>query len=50
MTEGEERADMSGEIAAAAKTWLTEPRYAVAFKLTTDVLKDYLCNVREGFI
>ena len=36
---------MSGEIAAAAKTWLTEPRYAVAFKLTTDVLKDYLCNV-----
>ena len=36
---------MSGEIAAAAKTWLAEPRYAAAFKLTTDVFKDNLCNV-----
>ena len=36
---------MSGEIAAAAKKWLNEPRYAAAFKLTSDVFKDYLCNV-----
>ena len=39
---------MSGEIAAAAKKWLNEPRYATAFKLTSDVFKDYLCNVSLG--
>lgn len=30
---------MSGEIAAVAKTWLTEPRYIASFKLTSDVFK-----------
>ncbi len=32
---------MSGEIAAVAKTWLTEPRYIASFKLTSDVFKVY---------
>lgn len=36
---------MSGEIAAVAKTWLTEPRYIASFKLTSDVFK-----VRNGTI
>ena len=39
---------MSGEIAAVAKNWLTEPRYVGAFKLTSDVFKDYLCNIMLG--
>ena len=30
---------MSGEIAAVAKTWLTEPKYIASFKLTSDVFK-----------
>ena len=51
--------EMSGEIAAVAATWLTEPRYIASFKLTSDVFKvgrthqkrlqtifeDYLCNL-----
>ena len=39
---------MSGEIAAVAQKWLTEPRYAGAFKLTSDVFKDHLCNIILG--
>ena len=30
---------MSGEIAAVAKTWLSEPKYIASFKLTSDVFK-----------
>ena len=39
---------MSGVIEEVARTWLSEPRYAAAFKLTSDVFKDYLCNLLVG--
>ena len=39
---------MSGDIEEVAKKWLSEPRYANVFKLTSDVFKDYLCNVLVG--
>ena len=40
--------NMSGAIEEVAKKWLAEPRYANVFKLTQDVLKEYLCNVLLG--
>ena len=36
---------MSGEITSVARTWLSEPVFARNFKLTTDVFKDFLCNI-----
>ena len=39
---------MSGAIEEVARKWLNEPRYASVFKLTSDVFKDYLCNVLVG--
>ena len=36
---------MSADITSVAKTLLTEPVYARAFKLTFDVFKDYFCNI-----